>query len=116
LFAASLAVGLGVVYPLAEKHLRQEAHRPKSTLPLAETPAARISVTVNSEPSGAVVKSSGETVGVTPFSMDVEANGQGQGTVQLTFSKKGFVEKDVTATGRGPTLQVMQKLEAIRSP
>ncbi|MBK7863893.1 MAG: serine/threonine protein kinase [Archangiaceae bacterium] len=80
--------------------------------PVVEAPAeVLVTFEVTSAPVGATVTMDGKTVGVTPFSLPLKAEADGNLRVQLGFSLDGYQGVTVTAEGRGTVAvnQVMKK-------
>jgi serine/threonine protein kinase len=74
-----------------------------------ETPAM-VTFDVSSVPAGATVTLDGKTVGTTPFTFPLKADGNSQARAALTFSLDGYQSVTVNAEGAG-TVGVAQTLK-----
>lgn len=106
LFLLAVGVGSGVTYLL----------RPASpAAPPAEEAGElqQVSFRIDSVPDGAEVTVAGETVGTTPLELELPGEADGKTTADITLSLEGYVPVTVTAGGSGPTIEVIQTLQAL---
>jgi serine/threonine-protein kinase len=96
--------------------------RPAAPLPMApaqpigalrarEAETARVRFRVDTEPQGAKVTLNGREVGVTPLLLEVTRASDGMAHTELTFTMPGYNRATVTASGYGPEVAVLQKLQ-----
>jgi serine/threonine-protein kinase len=83
---------------------------PTPPKPVPPPDAAMVTFEVKSTPSGATVTIDGKQVGITPFSLPLKADPDGNLKVLLAFSLEGYQSVTSAAEGRG-TVQVNQVLK-----
>ena len=84
--------------------------KPVDSLPPKPIDPVMVTFEVNSTPPGAQVSMDGKQVGVTPFTLPLKADDDGNLKVQLAFSLEGYQSVTASAEGRG-TVQVNQLLK-----
>ncbi len=104
---------LAAKMPFVPEHAAGSAKPAAPVTPAVETPkapAASVTFRINSIPTGALVKSSGKTMGRTPVVFDVPADENGEATAELTLELRGYQALTFIATSSGPRFDLVQRL------
>jgi hypothetical protein len=111
-----LLVGLALrPAPLAPEPMAQLLKAPQAIAPdgskLAEPPLAQVRFRVDSVPRGAAVSIDGRAAGVTPLTVELPANAQGEAMAEFHFALDGYQPISVSAGGHGPEVVLRQELQ-----